>query len=140
MLGFAWVELNPHLRKRKNQMKGSLLRRISFRAQTLLSPSSLLPLAASTHSTLAFYCSDPSNSSKGQISDDDASDSQDLKKKIDAYLEGDEEAIPSIFEAILERQLAGLVGKHDVRKDENELVEHIGKKPLKQEPETESDE
>lgn len=46
-----------------------------------------------------------------------------LKKRVDKYFDGDDEAIPSIFEAILERKLAKLQGKHD-EKDE-ELIEKI---------------
>lgn len=38
-----------------------------------------------------------------------------LKSQIEKYLEGDADAIPSIFEAILKRKLAG---KHDESDDE----------------------
>ncbi|KAA8542743.1 hypothetical protein F0562_023895 [Nyssa sinensis] len=50
---------------------------------------------------------------------------QELKKRIEKYFEGDEEAIPSIFEAILKRKLAG---KHDETDDE--LMNEIGDKPF----------
>ncbi|XP_044476373.1 uncharacterized protein LOC123203940 [Mangifera indica] len=40
---------------------------------------------------------------------------EELKRRIDKFFEGDEEAIPSIFEAILRRKLAG---KHE-ESDEN---------------------
>ena len=43
-----------------------------------------------------------------------------LKKRIDKCLEGDEEAIPSIFEAILSRKLSG---KHE--ESDNESLEEI---------------
>ncbi|TXG54597.1 hypothetical protein EZV62_019853 [Acer yangbiense] len=44
----------------------------------------------------------------------------DLKKRIDKYLEGDEEVIPSIFEAILSRKLSG---KHE--ENDNESLEEM---------------
>ncbi|PON38943.1 hypothetical protein PanWU01x14_308580 [Parasponia andersonii] len=117
-------------------MKGSLLRRLSLYAH---SNSSLVPLAASTQSRLSFYyssqTSDSSPNPKKDVLDDVSS--QELKKRIEKYLEeGDEEAIPSIFEAILERKLAGMVGKHN-EKDDDESVEQVcGKRTLRQEPES----
>lgn len=44
-----------------------------------------------------------------------------LKKQIEKFYEGDEEALPSIFEAILKRKLAGI--------RDDELVEELGIKP-----------
>ena len=78
-LEIFWPGWNPkpsYSDFRQILMKGYLLRRISLGAQILLSPSSLLPIPATIHSKLAFYCSDPSNSSKGQFADYDANDSQ----------------------------------------------------------------
>lgn len=43
-----------------------------------------------------------------------------LRRRIDKFLEGDADAIPSIFEAILKRKLAG---KHD--ESDDELMEEI---------------
>ncbi|KAI9185113.1 hypothetical protein LWI28_004239 [Acer negundo] len=45
---------------------------------------------------------------------------RELKKRIDKYFEGDKEAIPSIFEAILCRKLSR---KHE--QSDNELLEEI---------------
>lgn len=49
----------------------------------------------------------------------------DLKMQIEKYLEGDEESIPSIFEAILKRKLAG---KHE--ESDDELMNEFRQKPL----------
>lgn len=48
-----------------------------------------------------------------------------LKTRIEKYFQGDEEALPSIMEAILQRKLAG---KHEETDDE--LVEELRMKPL----------
>lgn len=48
-----------------------------------------------------------------------------LKTRIESYFKGDEEALPSILEAILRRKLAG---KHEDTDDE--LVEELQLKPL----------
>ncbi|KAF7124492.1 hypothetical protein RHSIM_Rhsim12G0141600 [Rhododendron simsii] len=56
-------------------------------------------------------------------SSDDSDKNLELKRRIERYFEGDEEAIPSIFEAILKRKLAG---KHDDSDDE--LMEEFGHK------------
>ncbi|KAL9433201.1 hypothetical protein AB3S75_028093 [Citrus x aurantiifolia] len=73
-----------------------------------------------------FYASE-SDSSKlpntqnnsGSIGVEDVS-SQELKSRIEKYLEGDEDAVPSIFEAILSRKLSG---KHD--QSDDELMEEL---------------
>lgn len=60
-----------------------------------------------------------------------------LKKRIDKYFEGDAEAIPSIFEAILQRKLAGLMGKKNDDNDDDKLIEELcGKKELREESES----
>ncbi|KAG5522574.1 hypothetical protein RHGRI_034659 [Rhododendron griersonianum] len=56
-------------------------------------------------------------------SSDDSEKLLELKRRIERYFGGDEEAIPSIFEAILKRKLAG---KHDDSDDE--LMEEFGRK------------
>ncbi|KAM7482972.1 hypothetical protein LguiB_007555 [Lonicera macranthoides] len=56
---------------------------------------------------------------------DDDDTRTELKIQIEKYLEGDEEAIPSIFEAILKRKLAG---KHD--ESDDELMNEFRQKPL----------
>ncbi|KAL5748853.1 hypothetical protein ACOSP7_025896 [Xanthoceras sorbifolium] len=79
-------------------------------------------LASLTRHRLRFYSSeyDSSNSARsqnniGSVDFEDVSN-EELKRRIDKYLvEGDEEAIPSIFEAILSRKLSG---KHEDSDDE----------------------
>ncbi|XP_015882790.2 uncharacterized protein LOC107418600 [Ziziphus jujuba] len=118
---------------------GSVLRTVSFYARNCLlrlpttitktpPPSSLIPLASSSRTGLSFYSSGRSVPSEIHEKNDPADSADDvtgkeLKKRVEKYFDGDEEAIPSIFEAILERKLAKLEGKLD-EKDE-ELVEKI---------------
>lgn len=51
-----------------------------------------------------------------------------LKRRVEKFLEGDGEAIPSIFEAILVRKLAKLQGKKLDETDEDLLEKICGKK------------
>ncbi|KAL8170773.1 hypothetical protein V2J09_022577 [Rumex salicifolius] len=65
----------------------------------------------------------------------DGISTEELKKMIGKYMEGDMEILPSIFEAILERKLSG---KHNVTDDE--LMEELrSKTPLTSEHEEEED-
>lgn len=124
----------------------SLYARPPFRSPSTYSTTPippLLPLAASTRSTLSFYSSESSELSSPNphkhLSDDDVTDvsSEELKKRIDKYFEGDVEAIPSIFEAILQRKLAGLMGKKNDDNDDDKLIEELcGKKELREESES----
>ncbi|XP_058008441.1 uncharacterized protein LOC131182938 [Hevea brasiliensis] len=57
-----------------------------------------------------------------------------LKKRIEKYYEGDEEAIPEIFEAILKRKLAGIRDKDD------ELMAEVRRKSPSVDFDSESDE
>ncbi|XP_058009868.1 uncharacterized protein LOC110643300 isoform X2 [Hevea brasiliensis] len=59
---------------------------------------------------------------------------QGLKKRIEKYYEGDEEAIPEIFEAILKRKLAGIRDKDD------ELMAEVRRKSPSVDFDSESDE
>ncbi|BBH04128.1 Ribosomal protein S24/S35, mitochondrial [Prunus dulcis] len=103
-------------------MKRLQLRNLCLYARTrLLSPScynpgsQLAPLAASTRPRLRFYSTESSSHNQ----EEDVSD-EELKMQIDKYFRGDEEAIPSIFEAILKRKLTG---KHE--EDDKMLMEEI---------------
>ncbi|KAK1576914.1 hypothetical protein Q3G72_017450 [Acer saccharum] len=112
-------------------MKRALLRNNFHYARNFLgSPSKLntnqpnilsVRLASLVRPRLRFYSSNsaPTHNNNGSVEFDDVSN-EELKKRIDKYLEGDEEAIPSIFEAILSRKLAG---KHD--ESDDELLEEI---------------
>ncbi|KAF2298595.1 hypothetical protein GH714_024272 [Hevea brasiliensis] len=57
-----------------------------------------------------------------------------LKKRIEKYYEGDEKAIPEIFEAILKRKLAGIRDKDD------ELMAEVRRKSPSVDFDSESDE
>ncbi|KAG6672933.1 hypothetical protein I3842_16G083800 [Carya illinoinensis] len=127
-------------------MKRLLLRNVAFYTHNILkSPKpcpSLAPLAPSTTlPRLRFYSSE--NDSSGEnptpapetslatsqnkdssVAVEDVSN-KDLKTRIEKYFKGDEEALPSILEAILQRKLAG---KHEDTDDE--LMEELRMKPL----------
>ncbi|KAK3225268.1 hypothetical protein Dsin_005130 [Dipteronia sinensis] len=112
-------------------MKRALLRNYFFYARNFVQfPSKFntnqpnilsFRLASLIRPRLRFYSSNsaPTHNNNGSVEFDDVSN-EELKKRIDKYLEGDEEAIPSIFEAILSRKLAG---KHE--ESDNELLEEI---------------
>ncbi|KAK6261379.1 hypothetical protein QUC31_007195 [Theobroma cacao] len=109
-------ELNP-TKPKEAAMKQALLRSVPFFACKFLLSStkcnafSSIPkrplFAALTRSQLRFY-------SSGSKEDDDVSN-EELKMRIQRYFDGDEEAIPSIFEGILKRKLSG---KHEESDDE----------------------
>ncbi|KAF5730338.1 hypothetical protein HS088_TW20G00711 [Tripterygium wilfordii] len=106
-----------------------MLRTFSLQARNLLhsvpkkkaipSPS-LVRLAGSNRSRLRLFSS-KSNSPSNDVDD---VDSQELKRRIDKFYEGDADAVPSIFEAILKRKLSG---KHEDSDDElvKELQERL---------------
>ncbi|KAK2647949.1 hypothetical protein Ddye_015438 [Dipteronia dyeriana] len=112
-------------------MKRALLRNYFLYARNFLrSPSKFntnqrhilsVRLASLVRPRLRFYSSNsaPTHNNNASVEFDDVSN-EELKKRIDKYLEGDEDAIPSIFEAILSRKLAG---KHE--ESDNELLEEI---------------
>ncbi|KAK4844407.1 hypothetical protein QYF36_019886 [Acer negundo] len=111
-------------------MKRALLRNYSLYSRNFLQcpsklntnqPNILSARLASLVRPRLFYSSNsaPTHNNNGSAEFDDVSN-EELKKRIDKYLEGDEEAIPSIFEAILSRKLAG---KHD--ESDDELLEEI---------------
>ncbi|KAF2298583.1 hypothetical protein GH714_024204 [Hevea brasiliensis] len=134
-------------------MNRAVLRNVSLHIPNhLLNPLKSItnPISSSsifvswTLSTLRFYSSDSDLSHKenftrtqkqhGGVEDVDGVSNQELKRRIVKYCEGDEEAIPSIFEAILKRKLAGI-------KDEDyELMEEVRRKSPSENFDSDSDE
>ncbi|PON38944.1 Ribosomal protein [Parasponia andersonii] len=133
-------------------MKRILLRNVSRLARNhlLSTPAcnstpnpSLLPLAASTQSRLGFRLFSAENDSSNQNPNPDPTsestpsekkdvsvevqdvDNKELKTRIENYFNGDEQALPSILEAILCRKLAG---KHEDTDDE--LMQELQMEPL----------
>ncbi|GMI85328.1 hypothetical protein like AT3G18240 [Hibiscus trionum] len=132
-------------------MKRVLLRGISLTTRNFLHSytktsqnpvHSFAPLAASTQSRLRFYSSEsdppvdkkpdpvPESVSVAQAPGKDVAlavedvSNKELKTRIEKYFQGDEEALPSILEAILQRKLAG---KHEETDDE--LMEEMKVQP-----------
>ncbi|KAH1131283.1 hypothetical protein J1N35_002661 [Gossypium stocksii] len=83
--------------------------RLNYPLLNLILPKrpSSFPLAALTRSQTRFY------STNGDDNDDVSN--KELKRRIQKFLDGDEDAIPSIFEGILKRKLSG---KHEESDDE----------------------
>ncbi|KAF7819910.1 Ribosomal protein [Senna tora] len=131
-------------------MKRTLLKHVSLYSRNLLhSPSthrsipnsSLAPLAASTPSRLRFFSSDNDSSNenpnpnpekslvnpvkKDVLADVEDVSNKDLKAQVQKYFDGEEEALPSILESILQRRL---VGKHE--ETDNEFVEEFQMEPI----------
>ncbi|KAG6672934.1 hypothetical protein I3842_16G083900 [Carya illinoinensis] len=118
-------------------MKRALVRNASLFARNVLlsrpnsrNPSvSIAPLAASNRPRLGLFLSHPDSSNESDLTltrkhlssicAEDVSD-QELKRRIEKFYAGDAEAVPSIFEAILKRKLAG---RHD--EADNKLMEEI---------------
>ncbi|CAN6577884.1 unnamed protein product [Malus baccata var. baccata] len=115
-------------------MKRSLLRNVCFYARTrFLSPPCYnpipktqlgSPLAASTRPRLSFYSTQSPSPRREASNDagDDGVSNEELKMRIDSYYSGNQEALPSIFEAILKRKLAG----KDEETDEKLMEEILG--------------
>ncbi|KAE8735026.1 hypothetical protein F3Y22_tig00000483pilonHSYRG00019 [Hibiscus syriacus] len=104
-------------------MKLALLRNMSFLGCRFLQSSAKsntflpLPKQPSYFSLAALIRSQPrfySTNGGGGDDDDDVS-KEELKMRIKKFFDGDDEAIPSIFEGILKRKLTG---KHDESDDE----------------------
>ncbi|XP_031252113.1 uncharacterized protein LOC116110001 [Pistacia vera] len=130
-------------------MRRTLLKNVSLLTRNLLhnpNPNpSIIPLAASTRSPLRLCSSDSNDSSNDQNLPAPAAEStlaaqtqekdvsldfqdvgnKELKMRIEKYFKGDEEALPAILEAILQRKLTG---KHEETDDE--LMEELRMKPL----------
>lgn len=109
----------------------SLIRSVTFYARSSSCSCSCEPnrfpsLVTSTRSRLRLYSSNGNGSNLTQTQKPNSSvdvenvSNQELKKLIEKFYAGDEEAIPSIFEAILKRKLAGNSDEAD-----KELMEEI---------------
>ncbi|KAK8680117.1 hypothetical protein V6N13_109071 [Hibiscus sabdariffa] len=102
-------------------MKEALLRNMSlFGCRFLLSsakPNTLLPLPKqpSYLSLAALVRSQPRFHSTNGGGDGDDVSKEELKMRIQKFYDGDDDAIPSIFEGILKRKLSG---KHEESDDE----------------------
>ncbi|KAI4347214.1 hypothetical protein L6164_008046 [Bauhinia variegata] len=135
-------------------MRGALLRNFSFCARNLLlsrynqnpNPIPLIvSLSASNGSTPRFYSSinnlrDEPRFTKTQkkespVDAEDVTD-EEMKKRLSKLREGDADAIPLVFEAILKRKLSG---KHEEEED-HELIEEIFGEGTESESADESDE
>ncbi|CAN6577885.1 unnamed protein product [Malus baccata var. baccata] len=132
-------------------MRRALLSNLSlYTRNRLLSPQTfnpnptplLVPLARSTQSLLSrFFSSEGDSSAESPNPAADSSlistkkkdasvevkdvNNKELKERIDKYFKGDEEALPAILEAILQRRLAG---KHEETDDE--LIDELQMQPL----------
>lgn len=113
---------------------------------------SFTPLVASTRSWLKFYSSEsdspdekkpnpvaespllPQAHVKDAVLDVEDVNNKELKSRIEKYFEGDEEALPSILEAILRRKL---VGKHEETDDE--LMDEMQMQPIEEDEEEAGD-
>ncbi|XP_055825756.1 uncharacterized protein LOC129894211 [Solanum dulcamara] len=120
-------------------MKRSLARNVYLCSRSLLMPNPY-PSTSSFWPSCRRFTSKSSNqppagSNSGHIPDSNNSNLQDeddisnkaLKKQIDKFFEGDEEAFPSIFEAILKRKLAGKSEESD-----EELMNELQAQPRRQ--------
>ncbi|XP_047149093.1 uncharacterized protein LOC124821272 [Vigna umbellata] len=112
-------------------MNAIFLRSLSSHARRLrLSPTaSLFPLTAPTSFSSRSNASDKPHSLVEDISNEE------LKRRVAKLQEGDAEAIPSVFEAILQRSLVG----KPIEADEELMKEILGKRTLSEDEEEEFD-
>ncbi|XP_009778076.1 uncharacterized protein LOC107801405 [Nicotiana tabacum] len=100
-------------------MKPSVARNVYLYSRSLLMPNPC-PATTSFWSNYRLFSSKSPNqplagsnsghtrdSNDNSLHDEDDISNKALKRQIDKFFEGDEEAFPSIFEAILKRKLAG---------------------------------
>ncbi|MCD7451761.1 hypothetical protein HAX54_013409 [Datura stramonium] len=91
-------------------MKRSLAKNVYLYWGSLLKPNPY-PATSSFWPSCRLFTSKSSNqpppTPDNNLQDEDDISNKALKKQIDKFFEGDEEAFPSIFEAILKRKLAG---------------------------------
>ncbi|RDX71316.1 hypothetical protein CR513_49354 [Mucuna pruriens] len=102
-------------------MRRTLLRNATLYSRNLL--QSAPALAASTRPRPRLFSSDKTPPAVPQNPDD--IDNKELKARIEKYFKGDEQALPSIMEAILQRKLSG---KHEETDDE--LMEELSMQPI----------
>ncbi|CAK8534795.1 unnamed protein product [Lathyrus sativus] len=97
---------------------------------TLHYSSSTAAFVVSSPSRFRLFSSDEKASQPPSIKDTapveiEDVDNKELKSQIDKYLKGDEQMLPSILEAIMQRELSG---KHE--DTDNELMEELSMKPI----------
>ncbi|ESW30794.1 hypothetical protein PHAVU_002G182800 [Phaseolus vulgaris] len=102
-------------------MRRTVLRNATLFTRNLL--RSAPALAASTPLRPKLFCSNGTPPPVPQNPDD--VDNKELKSRIESYMKGDEQVLPSIMEAILQRKLSG---KHEETDDE--LMEEFRARPL----------
>ncbi|CAN4086670.1 unnamed protein product [Withania somnifera] len=116
-------------------MKGSLAKKVSLCWRSLLVRNHY-PATSSISPNCRRFISKSSNqppaeghthTNDNNLQDEDDISNKALKKQIDRFFEGDEEAIPSIFEAILKRKLAGKSEESD-----EELMNELQVQPRRQ--------
>ncbi|XP_027923790.1 uncharacterized protein LOC114181517 [Vigna unguiculata] len=112
-------------------MNAIFLRSLSFHARRLrLSPTaSLFSLTAPTSFSSRSNAPDKTHSLVEDISNEE------LKRRVAKLQEGDAEAIPSVFEAILQRYLVG----KPIEADEELMKEILGRRTLSEDEEEECD-
>lgn len=103
-------------------MRRTLLRNATLYSRNLV--HSARPLAASTRPRLRLFSSDEKNPPPVPQTPEDI-DNKELKSRIESYFKGDEQVLPSIMEAILQRRLSG---KHEDTDDE--LMEELSMRPI----------
>ncbi|KAK7399911.1 hypothetical protein VNO78_11107 [Psophocarpus tetragonolobus] len=101
-------------------MRRTLLRNVSLCTRNLVHH----PAPASTRSRLRLFSSNEIEK-RGAVSIPEDMDNKELKARIDSYMKGDEQVLPSIMEAMLQRKLSG---KHEDTDDE--LMEELRMRPL----------
>ncbi|XP_033141314.1 clumping factor B isoform X1 [Brassica rapa] len=89
-----------------------------------INPRVVVPSLNRVTSRFVFFSSE-SNSARGSGSDEVVS-KEELKKRIQSFLDdGDEDALPDLFEAMMTRKLSG---KHD--ESDDEVMEEVRKYPI----------
>ncbi|CAI8583823.1 unnamed protein product [Vicia faba] len=115
-------------------MRRSLLRNASLYTRNLLHhhSSSTAALAVSSPSRFRLFSSDEKPSPPPSIKDPAPApdeiedvDNKEFKSRIDKYLKGDEQMLPSIMQAIMQRRLSG---KHEDTDDE--LMNELSMEPI----------
>ncbi|KAJ4909362.1 hypothetical protein Rs2_03983 [Raphanus sativus] len=97
-----------------------------LRHPKIINPRVVVPsLLNRVTSRFAFFSSEP-NSVRGSGSSEEVVSKEELKKRIQSFLEdGDEDALPDLFEAMMKRKLSG---KHD--ESDDEVMEEVRKYPI----------
>ncbi|CAN6852581.1 hypothetical protein Bca4012_050226 [Brassica carinata] len=117
------------MRRFVQRFPSSLARNLIHHPPTILrhpkiNPRLIVPSLNRVTSRFVFFSSE-SNPARGLGSDEVVS-KEELKKRIQSFLEdGDEDALPDLFEAMMTRKLSG---KHD--ESDDEVMEEVRKYPI----------